>query len=145
MSDRVPARTWLAYGCVGVALCLTFGFDTRPARQVPRSRHLRPVRAELQRIVDDLAREGLPVGLVVRKMREGEAKRVAAERVLAATRGVAADLRLADRIVRKHDSRPARRAQLVEAAVAAHRAGVPLADIDRVVGAAAARLRRTTA
>jgi len=137
MFSRARITELLAYGCVGVALCLTFGFDTRPALDVPRSRALRPVRGELEQLVGDLARDGLPVELVVRKVREGEAKKIAPSRVLAAARGVAADVRLANRIVRKYYSRPKRRAQLIHAAVAAHRAGVPLAGIDRIVGTAA--------
>ena len=126
------------YGWVGVVVCLTFGFDSRPPVPVARSSALRPVRAEIEQLVEELARDGLPVELVVRKVREGQAKGVAAARVLAAARAVAADVRLADRVVRKHFSRPGRRAQMIRAAVAAHRAGVSLADIDRVVAAAAA-------
>ena len=62
---------------------------------------------------------------------------MAPERVLAAARGIAAEVRLADRVVRKYYSRPGRRGQLIRAVVAAHRAGVPLAAIDDIVGAAA--------
>jgi len=127
----------LAYGCVGVALCLTFGFDSRPDQALPRDSALRPVRAELEEVVSELARDGLPTAMVIRKVREGVAKQIPAARVLAAARGVAAEVRLADRIVRKYYSRPGRRGQLIRAAVAAHRAGVPLAGIDRIVGAAA--------
>lgn len=130
-------RGLLTYGCVGVALGLTFGFDSRPSAEVPRSAELRPVRTELEQVVDELTRDGLPVELVVHKVREGEAKGIGPVRVLAAARGVAADVRLADRIVRKYYSRPKRRAQIIHAAVAAHRAGVPLSGVDRIMGAAA--------
>jgi hypothetical protein len=114
-----------------IALALT---SSAGAAQPGLPRGLGVVRADVERLVDDVRREGLRADLVVLKAHEGAAKSVEPQRILAAARAVASDLRLADRIARKRAVRPDGRAEVIAAGVAAHRAGISLAGIDAIVG-----------
>jgi hypothetical protein len=106
---------------------------------------LAAVRAELATVLADLARDGLPEELVIRKVREGLAKRVAPERILVAARGTAINIRLIARVNRKHlPPRDAFGRAMIRAAVGAHQAGVPLAAVDKIVKAVAPRGPVTT-
>lgn len=121
-----------------VALCLTWSGASAgsPPEDLTVPRNLEAAGSELRDVVAQLRRDGLPSLLVVRKVQEGSAKGIAAERVLAAARGVASDLRLIAKIARKRHVRPDARRRVISAGVVAHRAGIPLISIDALVGAA---------
>jgi len=92
---------------------------------LPDDPRLGPVRASLQRTIDQARRDGLPSELMVSKVREGLAKGVAPEAIAAAIDRLAGSLAAADRFLKAHRRTPAR-PELLRAVAEAQAAGVDL-------------------
>jgi hypothetical protein len=122
-------RIGVVLGCLGGP---AWGATDKAA--LPDSERLAPVRAALEKTIDQAARDGLPVELIVSKVREGVAKGIAPEAIRAAADRLAQSLGAADRLLkvqRKGVSSPA----LLRAVADAQTAVVELDAVVPVVAA----------
>jgi hypothetical protein len=109
-------------------LCLWLGLLAQPrlgeaAEALPQSDRLTAVQPELQRLVDDAAREGLPANLLVGKVREGLAKGASADLIVSAVTRLARNLSEANQFLRAQRRRGAS-AALIQALADARAGGV---------------------
>src|SRR5689334_5856718 len=113
------------------ALAVLMLARTSRAAGLPDDPRLAPARAELQAIVDDAERVGLPASLLVDKIREGLAKGIPAARIVGVTR----TLRTAFESARSEASQHFRLAippGLLKAIVDAHALGAQRAEVGLV-------------
>jgi hypothetical protein len=79
---------------------LAAGSWAHAAPALPENQRLSPVRPALETVIADAERQSLPTAVLVSKVREGLAKGVPAEGILAAVRTLAQNLGKAERLVR---------------------------------------------
>jgi hypothetical protein len=109
---------------------------TSGAAGLPDDARLAASRKELQAIVDDAERAGLPAGLLVDKVREGLAKGVPPQRIAGAVRALDGALRSAQ--VEAGPHLPGKvPATVLKAIVDAHALGCKPGDVEVVLKAAA--------
>lgn len=123
---RFVSRSRRLLGAIVIGLSLAGSGRAAHAAQasLPVSDQLDPVRAPLQRLVDQAAHEGLPEELLVGKVREGLAKGVAPALILSAVERLTRDLGEASRFLRAQPGKPAASPAVVRALVEARQAGM---------------------
>jgi hypothetical protein len=119
-----PSKRLLGVIVIGVSLAGAVRATHAAEASLPASDQLNPVRADLQRLVDQASREGLPGELLVGKVREGLAKGVAPPLILSAVQRLTRDLGEASHFLHAQPGKPAASATLIRALVEAHQAGM---------------------
>lgn len=111
-----------------ILIGMTLAGSMREARaaeaSLPVSDQLNPVRAELQQLVDQASRDGLPAELLVGKTREGLAKGVAPTLILSAVQRLTRDLGDASHFLQAQPGKVPASATLIRALVEARQAGM---------------------